>query len=175
MQTTGMAKTGPQASSPARLGSNIESVYEIMQALLQFFDALAQIVDLLAFGIRQLAMLEDVVFGVAHPDDPARDTDYRRVVRHWPHHYRARPDLDIVANRDAAQYLRAGADHDVIADGRVALSLLISGSTQSHSLINQNVIADLRSFTNYHAHSVINEKAAPYFSSGVNLDSGAKI
>ena len=57
--------------------------------------------------------------------------------------YRARADLDVIADFDSAQHLRAGSDHHVIADCRMPLTLLVTRAAQRNSLINQHIFPNL--------------------------------
>jgi hypothetical protein len=76
----------------------------------------------------------------------------------------------VIADRDVAQDLRAGADDDIISNGRVPFASLLAGSPQCHALIKQHVIADFGSFTNDDAHSVIDETSPSDGRTGMDLD-----
>src|SRR3546814_10176241 len=48
-----------------------------------------------------------------------------------------------------------------IAQRRMSLALVPADTAERHAVIEGDVLADLRSFTNDHAHAVIDEKAPP--------------
>ncbi len=58
------------------------------------------------------------------------------------------------------------------ADGRVTLAVLLAGAAERDALVEGYVVADDRSFTDDHAHAVIDEEAAADLRAGMNLDAG---
>ena len=56
------------------------------------------------------------------------------------------------------QQLGAGAHHDVVADGRVALAALEAGPTQRDALVERHVVADLGGLADHHAGAVVDEQ-----------------
>ena len=90
------------------------------------------------------------------------------------HHNRPRAHLHAVPNRDVAKHLRAAADHDVIPDRRVPFAAIFASPAQRDSLINQNIITDLRRLTNDHAHTMVNEKAPSDLGPRMNLNTRQK-
>src|SRR5580698_3762711 len=76
----------------------------------------------------------------------------------------------MIADRDVAQDLRAGADDDIISNGRVSFGSFLAGSPQSHALIKQHIVANLGSLTNHHAHSVIDKTSPSNRRTGMDLD-----
>ena len=86
------------------------------------------------------------------------------------HYYGSGADLHIVANTDAAQHLRAGPDYYPVAKRRMPLTFFISGAAERNTLVNQAVIANLRSLANYDALTMIDEETPPDLRAGMNLD-----
>ena len=78
----------------------------------------------------------------------------------------------MIADSNAAQDLGAGSDHDVIAEGGMALPSLLPGSTERHALKQRHVIADLGGFPDHDAHTMVDEKPLPDLGGGMNLDAG---
>ena len=54
------------------------------------------------------------------------------------------------------------------------LASFVSGATQSHILINQNVVANFGGFADYDAHAMIDKKTPADGGAWVNFDSGEK-
>ena len=102
--------------------------------------------------------------------DSTRDANYGRVIRNGFHDHRTCPDLDAIADLDSAENLGSRADHNVIANRRMAFAALVARATKRDSLINQNIIANFRRLTNYYTHPVINKKTVADFSAGVDFN-----
>ena len=101
----------------------------------------------------------------------AGHADHGAVIRNGSDHHGARADLGVVADRDIAQNLGAGPDHHVVADGGMALALLLAGSAQRHALVQQYIVADLGGFADHGAHAVVDEAAPSNLRAGMDLDS----
>ena len=56
----------------------------------------------------------------------------------------------------------------------MAFASLVSGSAQSHVLINQNVVANLGGLSDHDAHAVVDEKPAADRRAGMDLNAGEK-
>ena len=69
-------------------------------------------------------------------------------------------DLGAVADRDRAEQLGAGADGDVVAQGRVALAALEAGAAQRHPLVERHPLADLGRLADHDARAVVDEELA---------------
>jgi hypothetical protein len=88
---------------------------------------------------------------------------------------RAGADAGTVAHADRAEHLGARADHDVVADGRVAFAGRIDVDVAQRDLVkHQHVRADLDRLADDHAGSVIDEQSGTDASAGMNLDAGEK-
>ncbi len=61
--------------------------------------------------------------------------------------------------RDIAQYLGAGADHDVVADRGMPFTVFLAGAAQGHALVQRDIVAHDRGLADDHAHAVIDEEA----------------
>ena len=68
--------------------------------------------------------------------------------------------------------LAPGADHHVVAHGRVALAALEAGAAEGHLLVERHVVADLGGLADHHAGAVVDERAAADVGRGVDLHSG---
>ena len=73
---------------------------------------------------------------------------------------------------NAADHLGARADHDVVADGGVALLPLEARATQGHALEDAHVPADLGGLADDDAHAVIDEEPGAQHGGGMDLDTG---
>jgi hypothetical protein len=77
-----------------------------------------------------------------------------------------------VADRDRPKQFRAGADRDVVFDGRVALARGEAGAAERDALVERDVVADLRGLADYDAGTVIDEQALADLGAGMDLDPG---
>ena len=103
-------------------------------------------------------------------DQPARHADHRHVTRHALEHHGIGTDTHPVLDEDRSEHLGTGTDHDVVAQGRVALALVPAGATQGDAMVERAVIADLGGFPDHHPHAVIDEKAPPDAGTGMDFD-----
>src|SRR5688572_30460010 len=99
-------------------------------------------------------------------------TNYGRMRGHGFNNDGTGSDLYMVANGYVAEDLRAGANDHAIADRRMPFPLFFARTAQRHSLVDQNVIANLGGFADDNAIAVVNEKPAPDARTWVDLDSG---
>ena len=88
------------------------------------------------------------------------------------HQDRVGPHLGPVLDSDWSQDLGAGADLHVVADGGMTLARTHRHPAQSHSVEQQDVVADLRGLTDDHAHAMVNEEALTDRRGRVDLDTG---
>src|SRR6202451_44068 len=93
----------------------------------------------------------------AQSDHASGHTHHDGVVRHRMDHYRARANFGMTADGNITQDRGACSNHHVVPDRRMPLALLLAGSAQCHSLIQQNVVADLGSLSDHYAHPVIDK------------------
>jgi len=84
----------------------------------------------------------------------------------------ASADLNVIADHDVAKNFRSGTDNDSVAESRMALSMLFARAAQSYTLIEEHVVADLRSLADDNAHSVIDEESPSDLRAGVYFDAG---
>src|SRR5258706_14512927 len=87
--------------------------------------------------------------------------DHSRIIRRRPDHHRACPDLHMIAYKDIPENLSSGPNYHVIAQRRMAFSLLVAGAAQGHTLVQQHIVADLRGFPDHYARAMIDEKSPP--------------
>ncbi|MPM45711.1 hypothetical protein SDC9_92402 [bioreactor metagenome] len=110
----------------------------------------------------------------ADPHHLSRDAHGGGVGRDLAEHHGPRRNTGVVSYGEGSQDLRAGTHHHVVSQGRVALSLVFSGTAQRHALVQQAVVSDLGGLTDDNAHAVIDDKALADARAGVNLDAGPK-
>ena len=108
-------------------------------------EAPAEVGDFLPFGIGEHAVLE-IGFDAAPADHAAGDADDRAMGGHGGDDDGTGADPYVIADADAAEDFCAGADDDVVADGRMALAALFAGAAQRYALIDENIVADLGRF-----------------------------
>ena len=105
-------------------------------------------------------------------DGACRDADDGCVGGHGINHDGVGADPRVVADRDGAEDLRAGADDDVVANGRVTLAAAGPRDPERHLMIKVAIIAHLGGFTDDDAHAMINDEAAADDGGGVDFDAG---
>jgi hypothetical protein len=87
-------------------------------------------------------------------------------------HHGVGPDLRPVADLDRPEQLRAGPDHHLVPDRRVALPARKAGAAQRHALIHGHVIAHVGGLADHHSRAVVDEEAAADARRRVDLDAG---
>ena len=94
------------------------------------------------------------------------------VRRHVVDDHRVGADLRVGTDLDRAEQLRAGADHHLVADGRVALAAREARAAERDALVHRHVVADLGRLPDHDAGAMVDEQAAPDLRGGVDLDPG---
>ncbi|MMZ58150.1 hypothetical protein D1872_201180 [compost metagenome] len=119
-------------------------------------------------------MAEAVQTFTALPDHFARDADDRAAGGHFLQNDRIGSDIALISHLKRAQYLRSGPDHDVVADGRMALAFLFAAPAQRNPLINHHIVADFTGLPDDHTHAVVDEQPVPDLGPRVNFDTREK-
>src|SRR5436190_21832211 len=105
------------------------------------------------------------------PDHAAWHPDHRRVIGYRFDDHRASSNFYMISDLNITKNFRACPDHHVIPQRRMAFSLFFTGTSKSHALIEQDIIADLRCFPNHNSGAVVDKEATPNPRTGVNLNS----
>ena len=63
-------------------------------------------------------------------------------------------------------------EQDVVADGGVALAVVLAGAAQGDAVVDQAVVADLGGLADDDAHAVVDDQAAADLGAGVDLNAG---
>ena len=87
-------------------------------------------------------------------------------------HHRAGADAAPRSDRHRAEHRRAGRDHDVVLDRRVALALVEARAAERDALVERDVVADVGGLADHDAHAVVDEEAAADVGAGVDVDAG---
>src|SRR5207244_3419016 len=103
---------------------------------------------------------------------PSRNADDNGVRRHLAHHNGAGADAAPVADLEGADDLGAGADHDVVAEGRMALAPPETRPAERHALQQGDVLTDLRGLADHDAHTVVDEEPRHERRGRMDLDVG---
>src|SRR5580704_17230249 len=138
----------------------------------ELLDAARQLIDQLTFRIGQISVFEIVARVDTRANHSSRHAHYGRVIRNRANHHRSRADLGVMSNRDIAENLRPRPDHDIVADGGMALAFFLAGSAQRHALIHEHVVANFRRFSDHHAHAVIDEASPADGRARMDLNAG---
>ena len=64
------------------------------------------------------------------------------------------------------------ADQHVVADGGMALAVVLAGAAQGDAVVDQAVVADLGGLADDDAHAVVDDQAAADRGAGVDLNAG---
>ncbi len=133
---------------------------ELLHSLPKFVDLGSHRRKRFGQGVVDLLRIGDHDSLTLAKDDVPGDADNRGVIRHVAQHNRTGADAAIPADDDVAENLRASTDDDIVFEGRVALSVLLAGASESYSLIQGDVVSDHGRLANDDAHPVIDEQAA---------------
>src|SRR4051812_40172580 len=172
-----------------RLNLVVEIVHELLHGcrhgFADFFTALKSLYALAKFrnlgghGCQGLGKRIVDLLGIGDDDalaftenDVAGDANDRGVVRNVAQHDRASAYAAVLTDGDIAENLRSAADYDIFFQSGMPFAVLLAGAPESDTLVERNVIADDRRFSDDHAHPMIDEDATPNSSSRVNLDAG---
>jgi len=104
-----------------------------------FFQQRHAALEFLDFQHDRVGCVDMVELIAAEPDDPARNADDRRPLRHLAQYYSVCRNAGVVANAERAKHLCAGADHDVVAERRMALADILARAAERYALIEQAV------------------------------------
>ena len=87
-------------------------------------------------------------------------------------YHRVGGDAGVVPHLEGAQHLGPGGHHHVVAQGGVALALVLAGAAQGDPVVDQAVVADLRRLADDNAHAVVDDEPAADPGAGVDLNAG---
>lgn len=99
-------------------------------------------------------------------NDMSRNADGGTVGRNLIENHRARGYIRVVADFERAEHLCARADHDIVADSRMAFAGILAGTAEGHALIYHNIVADNGGLADNDAGAVIDEKRLPMVAAG---------
>ena len=109
------------------------------------------------------------LFAVA-PDNVAGHADDGGIRRHLVQYDGVRRNAGIVADLERTEHLRAAADHDVVAERRVALAVRHARAAERNVLIEQAVVADLRCRADDDAGAVVDDEPSADLGGRVDLN-----
>src|SRR5690606_29094938 len=92
-------------------------------------------------------------------DNPGRYARDCRLGRHVLKHDASSRHAAAVPNRDVAKHLSAGADHDVVADLRMAIASFLAAAAECDAMEQRAVIADDRSLADDDARRVVEHQS----------------
>ena len=149
------------------------SVLFLGQLALQLLHPVGQGGQLLQGGILHAGLVH-VVGEVGGPsgdaDDLGGDAHGGGVVGHLAEDHGVGGDTGIIPHFKGTQYLGSAADEHVVADGWVALALVLARAAQGHAVVDQAVIPHLGGLADDDAHAVVDDQAASDLGPGVDLD-----
>ncbi len=106
-------------------------------------------------------------------DDACRVANRSGAGRHRLGDHGVGADLGTIADREAAQHLRAGADDHILANRRMALGTLVQRrAAQRDAVVDRAAVADLGGLADHHTHGMVEEHALADFGAGMDLDAG---
>jgi hypothetical protein len=146
----------------------------ILEFFAKFDELLLQSQEAVCDWIGQIAVIHRG-FGKAvsfHFNHAGRHAGDGRIGGHGFEDHRIGSYLYVVADSNAAENFRARSHHDMIPHGGMALTSVLTGPSQGHTLKERDVIADLGGFSDDDAHAVIDEKSFSNGRRGVDLDAG---
>ena len=81
-------------------------------------------------------------------------------------------DAAIFADGDVAQDLRAGANHDIVADRRMPFPVFLARAAQGHALVQRDIVANDHRLAIDHTHTVVDEQTPPNLRAGMDFNTG---
>ena len=147
----------------------------LVQLTFQFSDAFRQAVELLVHRVFQVDLVHivGVVHGLSgHADDAGRHAHGGGVGRDLAEDHGAGGDAGVVSHGEGTQHLGAGAHQHVIAQGGVALALILAGAAQGHALVQGTAVSHLGGLADDDAAAVVDEHAGADFGAGMDLHTG---
>ena len=107
-------------------------------------------------------------------DDSAGDADHCAAGRNGFDNYRAGADEGTFADCYGAEHFGSGSYHHVFLDGRMPFAAFEGHSSETHSLIDKNAVADFCGFADDDSHAVVDDHAPAQFRAGVYFHSREK-
>ena len=149
----------------------------LAELLLVGVDAALQAAKLLCERIGEVDLIERVRRGGADAltgdlDDARLDADNRGIRRNLLQYDSIRADTAVVTHLERSENLRAGRNEHVVANGRVTLAGVVTGTAERYTVVNRAVVANLSGFTDNNAHAVVNKQAFANLGARVNLNTG---
>ena len=105
-------------------------------------------------------------------DNARGNTDSRTILGDGFKNNSTRRDFGVVADLERTEYLCARPDHNAVAERRVTLAGVLTGTAEGDTLVERTVVADLRRFTDDDACAVVDEEALADGRTGVDLNAG---
>lgn len=149
----------------------------LFELLLVGVNTVLQTAQFLCKRVRQVDLVErirrrrtDTLTG--NLDDARLDADNRGIRRNLLQYDSIRADTAVVTHLERSENLRAGRNEHVVADGRVTLAGVVTGTAERYTVVNRAVVANLSGFTDNDAHAVVNKQAFADLGTRVDLNTG---
>lgn len=110
--------------------------------------------------------------GLALADDLPGHPDHHRARRDGLDHDGIGADPAVLADLDRTEDLGPGADDHAVTDGGMAFPANHATAAESDAVIDRDVVADLRGFSDHHAGRVVDEHASTDDGTGVDIYTG---
>ena len=147
------------------------------ELLLVGVDAALQAAKLLCERVGEVDLIERVRRGgtdalTGDLDDARLDADNRGIRRNLLQYDSIRADTAVVTHLERSENLRAGRNEHVVANGRMTLAGVVTGTAERYTVVNRAVVANLSGFTDNDAHAVVNKQAFADLCARVDLNTG---
>src|SRR5690606_8983384 len=100
--------------------------------------------------------------------------DNRTIVRHLAQHNSIRANARVIPDAKRSEHLRTRPDDHIVANRRVTLSFFLTSTTERYALIDNDIIANHTSFTDYNTHPMIDKQSLANFSTRMNFNTSKK-
>src|SRR5579871_2052224 len=143
--------------------------------------SLTELADLVRDRCQRLGQRVGNLFGIGNDHalsfaehDVSRNANNRGLRRNIAKDDRTRADAAILSNDNVAENLGSAADDNVVFERGMAFAVFFAGAAMRDSLLEGNVVADDRCFSDHDAHTVIDKETASEFCAGMDFNSSEK-
>ena len=148
----------------------------LIQELLHQLQPLGEGLQLLRAGVLHAGLVHLVGKAGGLPrdtDDLGGDAHGGGVRRDLAEDHGVGGDAAVVPHPEGPQDLGPGGDEDVVADGGVALALVLAGAAQGDAVVDEAVVPHLGGLADDDAHTVVDDQALADGGAGMDLDARA--
>ena len=147
-------------------------LFEIPNLVAELLDLVMHTAQLLRHGVGVVDLVEQIGTNAVDAHDACGYADRGGVGRDLGEDDRACRDAGVIADLERSEHLGARADHHVVAEGGMALALILARTAEGDVLVDQAVVADHSGLADDDAHAVVDHQPLADGRAGMDLDAG---